>query len=115
MVDGQTLGRHTQFWENEVSMRDQRIRVLEQQAAQFNQLIHGLKTGVISWERVVTLETGEIQLLPEPPAMPEVAEPSSCDSTMSESMEELAASKKETTAKAETVKEKEAVGAGSNG
>ena len=123
VTHGDTMARHTKFWESEVELRDQVIANLQREVQMYNQIVQHLKAGAFGMDRIVVMDDKSIRVLPAPPeapVVPVVEEPAeqpagperwmpenSCNSEMTASMTELAESKNE--------KKEESVGAASNG
>jgi len=71
MIDSDTLGRHTKFWENEVEMRDRIIRSLRNDLTTYNEVLAGLKDGELTWDRVQIMETGQLKVTAPPQPIPD--------------------------------------------
>jgi hypothetical protein len=71
MIDSDTLGRVTKFWENEVEMRDRIIASLRNDIATYNEVLTGLKNGEIAWDRVQIMETGQLKVTAPPQPIPD--------------------------------------------
>ena len=123
VTHGDTMARHTKFWESEVELRDQVIANLQREVQLYNQIVQNLKAGAFGLDRVLVMDDKSVRVLPAPPVppvTPVAEEPAeqpagpepwmpefSCNSEMSASMTELAETKNQ--------KKDETVGVVSNG
>ena len=103
MPSSEIMSRHTTFWSNEVDRLESIIASLRNDIGTYNQVLEGLRSGELSWDRVQVMETGQLRILEEAPSgyiVPEefIDQPIPCN-------EEMAASIK----KAKNGKDKEPV------
>ena len=82
MIDSDTLGRYTTFWEAEVEMRDRTIKSLRDDIRIYNEVIAGLRSGELPWDRVQIMETGQLKVIAPPP----LPVPDTCDKGASEKL-----------------------------
>ena len=61
------MSRHTTFWSNEVDRLEATIASLRNDIGTYNQVLEGLRSGELSWDRVQVMETGQLKVHPPPP------------------------------------------------
>jgi len=67
MPSSEIMSRHTTFWSNEVDRLESIIASLRNDIGTYNQVLEGLRSGELSWDRVQVMETGQLRVLPPPP------------------------------------------------
>jgi len=67
MPSSEITSRHTEFWSNEVDRLEAMVASLRNDLGIYNQVLEGLRSGELSWDRVQILETGQLRILPPPP------------------------------------------------
>ena len=75
VTHGDTMARHTKFWESEVELRDQVIANLQREVQMYNQIVQHLKAGAFGMDRIVVMDDKSIRVLPAPPEAPSPESP----------------------------------------
>ena len=65
------IARNTLWWSNEVDRLEAQIASLRNDINTYNQVIAGLKSGELPWERVQLMETGQLKILQPAPPVPD--------------------------------------------
>ena len=56
------IARHTMWWSNEVDRLEEMIASLRNDIGIYNDVIEGLRSGELPWERVQIMETGQLKI-----------------------------------------------------
>ena len=67
MPSSEITSRHTEFWSNEVDRLEAMVASLRNDLGIYNQVLEGLRSVELSWDRVQVMETGQLRVLPPPP------------------------------------------------
>ena len=67
MPSSEIISRHTTFWTNEVDRLESTVANLLNDIGTYNQVLEGLRSGELSWDRVQIMETGQLKVHPPPP------------------------------------------------
>jgi len=71
MPTPEIIARHTLWWSNEVDRLEAQIASLRNDIGTYNQVIAGLKSGELPWERIQLMETGQLKILEPAPPVPD--------------------------------------------
>ena len=67
MPSSEIISRNTLWWSNEVDRLEATIASLRNDINIYNQVLEGLRSGELSWDRVQVMETGQLKVHPPPP------------------------------------------------
>ena len=67
MPSSEIMSRNTLWWSNEVDRLESMVASLRNDIGTYNQVLEGLRSGELSWDRVQVMETGQLRVLPPPP------------------------------------------------
>ena len=62
MPTPEIIARNTMWWSNEVDRLEAQIASLRNDINTYNQVIEGLRSGELPWERVQIMETGQLKI-----------------------------------------------------
>jgi hypothetical protein len=62
MPSPEVTARHNEFWSREVDRLEELVRSLRNDIGTYNQVIEGLRSGELPWERVQIMETGQLKV-----------------------------------------------------
>lgn len=65
------IARNTLWWSNEVDRLEAVVASLRKDINTYNQVIAGLKSGELPWERIQLMETGQLKILEPAPTTPD--------------------------------------------
>ena len=71
MPTSEIIARNTLWWSNEVDRLEGVVASLRNDINTYNQVIAGLKSGELPWERVQLMETGQLKILEPAPPVPD--------------------------------------------
>jgi len=71
MPTPEIIARNTLWWSNEVDRLEATIASLRNDINTYNQVIAGLKSGELPWERIQLMETGQLKILEPAPTVPD--------------------------------------------
>ena len=72
MPTPEIIARNTLWWSNEVDRLEGVIASLRNDIGTYNQVLAGLKSGELPWERVQLMETGQLKILQPAPPVPDI-------------------------------------------
>ena len=71
MPTPEIIARNTLWWSNEVDRLEAVVASLRNDINTYNQVIAGLKSGELPWERIQLMETGQLKILEPAPPVPD--------------------------------------------
>jgi len=67
MPSSEIMSRNTLWWSAEVDRLESVVASLRNDLGIYNQVLEGLRSGELSWDRVQVMETGQLKVHPPPP------------------------------------------------